>query len=206
MISGACGDARHPVKTASSCGIRSNDRRSVPCSRRPVDADPRILLRRDEPGLVAQAVFGHGLDVEAVLPDVLGLPHCAASASSGSFLLMPKMTLYLVDMTGYLSGSGSTRDLLQLPFRMLRDGVLHERRIEDRHVDAAGEQVLHDAVRGVIELDLADAVDALQLGHQGEAGDGADLARPSCRRSCGSWYPPSAPAACRNNRSARSGS
>ena len=46
---------------------------------------------------------------------------------------------------------------------MLCDGILHERRIEDRHVDAPGQEVLHDTVRGVVKLDLANAVDRLEL-------------------------------------------
>src|SRR6187401_1155363 len=40
--------------------------------RRPIDADARILLRRDEPGLVAHAVGCHRLHVDAVLPNILG--------------------------------------------------------------------------------------------------------------------------------------
>src|SRR5262249_7815310 len=68
-----------PTSIIRSRGCASRTLLEATARRRPrrivllaIDADARVLGRRHEPGLVAHAVLGHRLDVDAVGPDVLG--------------------------------------------------------------------------------------------------------------------------------------
>src|SRR5262249_37196739 len=60
---------RRASRTLLEATVRRRSRRIVLLA---IHADARILGRRHEPGLVAHAVLGHRLDVDAVGPDVLG--------------------------------------------------------------------------------------------------------------------------------------